>query len=112
MSVPAVSRGGDWLRGRYAGVFECTFYNPVREQCDETSHITATGKRVSPGYTAAVDPKYWKFGTRFYIEGFGIVRAEDTGSKVKGANRIDICLSDAGFARQLGRRRARVWVLE
>lgn len=81
-------------------------------QCQGDPRVTASGRRVSPGYTVAVDSKYWKFGTRFYIEGFGEVVAEDTGSKVRGRNRIDICVEDIGFAKKLGRWKARVWVLD
>jgi len=101
-----------WRQGTYVGQWECTAYNPVAWQCDSTPEITATGNRVQPGYTAAIDPRYWRFGTRFYVSGFGEVIADDTGGAVKGFNRIDICVQDVGFARQLGRWTADVWLIE
>lgn len=108
----APSRGGvSRSAGRYLGRFECTAYNPVAWQCDSTPHITATGNRVQPGYTAAVDPRYWRFGTRFYVSGFGEVVADDTGSKVLGPRRLDICVQDLRFARELGRWWTDVWLM-
>lgn len=98
--------------GRYLGRFECTAYNPVAWQCDSAPHITAAGNRVQPGYTAAVDPRYYKLGTRFYVSGFGEVVADDTGSKVLGPRRLDICVQDLRFARELGRWWADVWLVE
>lgn len=98
--------------GRYLGQFECTAYNPVAWQCDSTPNITATGNKVQPGYTAAVDPRYYKLGTRFYVSGFGEVVADDTGSKVLGPRRLDICVQDLRFARELGRWWANVWLVE
>lgn len=98
--------------GQYLGRFECTAYNPVVWQCDSTPHITATGNRVRPGYTVAIDPQYWEFGTRFYVSGIGEVVADDTGAKVKGRNRLDLCVGDLRFARELGRWWADVWLMQ
>jgi len=50
--------------------------------------ITASGKKVSIGHVA-VDPSFIPLGTEFYSEAHGILRAEDTGGRIKG-NRIDI----------------------
>ena len=50
--------------------------------------ITASGKEVSRGYVA-VDPSVIPLGTEFYSEEHGILKAEDTGGRIKG-NRIDI----------------------
>lgn len=101
-----------WRQGTYVGQWVCTAYNPVAWQCDSTPEITATGNRVQPGYTAAIDPRYWRFGTRFYVAGLGEVIADDTGAKVKGRERIDICVQDIAFAKQLGKWVADVWVLD
>lgn len=96
-------------RGEYLGVWEGTVYTATPEETDSEPSISASGKLVAPGYTIAVDPKHWKLGTKFYIEGIGVVQAEDTGSKVKGRNRFDLLVSDKNFARKLGRFKARVW---
>jgi 3D (Asp-Asp-Asp) domain-containing protein len=50
--------------------------------------ITASGKRVEKGH-AAVDVSVIPLGTEFYTEEHGILKAEDTGGRIKG-NRIDI----------------------
>jgi len=103
-----ISRG-DLPRGEYLGVWEGTVYTATTEETDNEPSISASGKLVAPGYTIAVDPQYWKLGTKFYIEGIGVVQAEDTGSKVKGRNRFDLLVSDKSFARKLGRFKANVW---
>jgi 3D (Asp-Asp-Asp) domain-containing protein len=50
--------------------------------------ITASGKEVRKGYVA-VDPSVIPLGTEFHTEEYGILKAEDTGGRIKG-NRIDI----------------------
>ena len=50
--------------------------------------ITASGKKVIKGHVA-VDPSVIPLGTEFYTEEHGILKAEDTGGRIKG-NRIDI----------------------
>lgn len=49
---------------------------------------TASGKKVERGHVA-VDPSVIPLGTEFYTEEHGILKAEDTGGRIKG-NRIDI----------------------
>jgi len=48
-----------------------------------TGDRTASGKWPKPGM-CAIDPKFFKFGTRFYVEGYGFATAEDTGRLIKG----------------------------
>jgi 3D (Asp-Asp-Asp) domain-containing protein len=50
--------------------------------------ITASGKEVKRGFVA-VDPSVIPLGTEFHTEEYGILKAEDTGGRIKG-NRIDI----------------------
>lgn len=49
---------------------------------------TASGKEIRKGH-AAVDPYVIPLGTEFHTEEYGILKAEDTGGRIKG-NRIDI----------------------
>ncbi len=71
---------------------------------------TATGRR--PGYgVVAVDPRFIRLGTRLYIEGYGSAVAGDTGGAIKGS-RIDLGFNTDGEARQVGRRRVRVLILD
>jgi len=71
---------------------------------------TATGTRPGPG-TVAVDPAVIPLGTRLYVEGYGYGRAEDVGSAIKG-NRVDVYFEDPDRARQWGRRKVKVYILE
>lgn len=61
---------------------------------------TATGWRAQPG-VVAVDPSVIPLGTKLYIPGMGVVRAEDTGGAIQG-NRIDICMSTTAQANAWG----------
>ncbi len=108
VEAETISRGS-LPQGEYLGLWEGTVYTATPEETDSEPNISASGKVVAPGYTIAVDPAYWKLGTKFYIEGIGVVMAEDTGSKVKGRNRFDLLVSDKKFARTLGRFKAKVW---
>lgn len=56
------------------------------------STLTATGKRLAGNEWSiiAIDPSYWRYGTKFYIEGVGVVTAEDCGGAIKSANRADL----------------------
>ena len=102
-----ISVGGKKLQ--YAGIWEMTAYNPTVAQCDSDPWTTASGARTNPGLTCAIDRRYWKFGDRFWVSGFGEVVAQDTGSKVLGQKRMDICMIDVKMARTLGRWKTRVY---
>lgn len=54
---------------------------------------TYSGTEVKKG-VCAVDPKVIKLGTNFYVEGYGLCRAEDIGGAIKG-NKIDLGFVDA-----------------
>lgn len=71
---------------------------------------TATGVSAQRG-VIAVDPSVIPLGTKLYIPGVGIVRAEDTGGAIRG-NRIDVCLPTEAAARQWGVRTVTVYVIE
>lgn len=61
--------------------------------CYGCSGRTFSGTTVVKG-VCAVDPKVIKLGTNFYVEGYGICRAEDIGGAIKG-NKIDLGFEDA-----------------
>jgi len=102
-----ISVGGKKLQ--YTGIWEMTAYNPTVAQCDSDPWTTASGARTNPGLTCAIDRRYWQFGDRFWVSGYGEVVAQDTGSKVLGQKRMDICMIDVRMARTLGRWQARVY---
>lgn len=94
----------DYSKLEYLGKFEGTAYTPSVEECSNNLGYTASGKPIIAGVSIAVDNKYWKLGTKFYIEGLGYVVAMDTGNAVKGRNRFDYAVFDRDYALKLGRR--------
>ena len=78
LATPTVQ---DVQLGKYKnlGKWNITFYTPCASECGNNEGITSSGKPVSAGYSVAVDLKKWKFGTKFYVEGFGIVVVRDSG---------------------------------
>jgi 3D (Asp-Asp-Asp) domain-containing protein len=85
-------------------LFATGYYHPEEDQnCYATGSyeedlelngrgITASGKKVKKGH-AAVDTSVIPLGTEFYSEEHGVLKAEDTGGRIKG-NRIDIFTGD------------------
>ncbi len=55
--------------------------------------------------TIAADTKYYPFGTRMYVPGWGWGVVEDRGSTIKGPDRIDLYFDSHSEALQWGRRR-------
>ncbi len=70
----------------------------------------ATGGRCHYG-TCAVDPKVIPYGTRLYVEGYGIAVANDCGGAVKG-HIIDLYMRSTKECFSWGRRNRKVYVLE
>lgn len=86
----------------YLGKFKITHYCACKKCCGENAQgITASGKRVEEGKTIAVDTKVIKMGSKVYIEGYGEMEAQDTGSAIKG-NIIDVYVADHNQALQMG----------
>lgn len=69
----------------------------------------ASGKYVHSG-AVAVDNDYWRFGTRFYIPGYGRGIARDTGSAIQGKARLDLWMASCRMAIIWGVRRKSVTV--
>lgn len=99
----------DYSKLEYVGEFEGTAYTPSPDECSNNLGYTASGKPIVAGVSIAVDTKYWKLGTKFYIEGLGYVVAMDTGSAVKGKYRFDYAVFDKSFAYKLGRQNWKVY---
>lgn len=58
--------------------------------------------------TIAADTKYYPFGTRMYIPGYGWGVVEDRGGAIKGPDRIDLFFDSHHDAIQWGRRKVAV----
>lgn len=102
----------DYSKLEYVGEFEGTAYTPSPEECSNNLGYTASGKPIVPGVSIAVDTKYWKLGTKFYVEGLGYVVAMDTGNAVKGQYRFDYAVFDRSFAFKLGRQKWKVYLVK
>ena len=86
----------------YLGTFKITHYCACKKCCGPNAQgITASGKRVEENKTKAVDPKVIELGSQVYIDGYGYMEAQDTGSAIKG-NIIDVYIADHQEALNLG----------
>lgn len=91
----------------YAAGFKHTNKNPG----DYWYGMTFTGTEVADNRTVAVDPKVIPLGWWIYVEGYGFLRAEDTGSAVRN-KRVDIYFSDEDYVDNFGlKRNAKVWII-
>jgi N-acetylmuramoyl-L-alanine amidase len=82
--------------------------------CDGCIGITKTGVdlRANPDEKViAVDPAVIPLGSKVYVEGFGYMSAEDTGSAIKG-NRIDIFIPSREEALEYGVKNITVQIIE
>lgn len=60
--------------------------------------------------TIAADTKYYRFGTRMHVPGYGWGVVEDRGSAIKGPNRLDLYMDNHSKALSWGRRKLSVQV--
>ncbi len=58
--------------------------------------------------TVAADTRYYPFGTRLYVPGYGHGVVEDRGGAIKGPRRIDLYFNDHDDALKWGRRTVEV----
>lgn len=82
--------------------------------CGTGTGITASGRRVTPYVSCAVDTSIIPLGSTIMIEYNGemvYLRADDTGPAVKG-NHIDIAVPTHDFALSLGIQTADIWWCE
>ncbi len=61
--------------------------------------------------TIAADTKYYPFGTRMYVPGWGWGVVADRGGAIKGPGRIDLFFTSHGDAVQWGRKRLDVEII-
>ena len=87
-----------------------TAYTP---NCNGCSGITATGVNIKSNPNMkliAVDPNVIPLGSKVWVEGYGYAIAADTGGAIKG-NKIDILVSSKSAAKNWGRKKVRIKVL-
>lgn len=95
-------------KGEYIGKFKITHYCPCAKCNGSYGGTTAWAGKLNPGVTIAVDPSVIKKLSWVYIEGYGVLHAEDCGGAIKG-NRIDICVGSHEEAMRLGVKYCDVW---
>ena len=96
----------------YLGNFKITHYCACTKCCGKNAQgITASGKVVEENKTIAVDPSVIKLGSKVYIDGYGYMEAQDTGSAIKG-NIIDVYVADHQEALNLGVVYKDVWLVK
>ena len=108
-SAPTVSRGSETTSGKEFYV-TATAYTPYCDGCSGTS-ATGINLRANSGLKViAVDPSVIKLGSKVWVEGYGTAIAGDTGGAIKG-NKIDILVQSDAQARNWGRKKVRIKVL-
>ncbi|MFJ7953703.1 ubiquitin-like domain-containing protein [Lysinibacillus sp. NPDC096418] len=108
-SAPTVSRGSEPASGKEFYV-TATAYTPYCNGCSGTS-ATGINLRANSGLKViAVDPSVIKLGSKVWVEGYGTAIAGDTGGAIKG-NKIDILVQSDAQARNWGRKKVRIKVL-
>lgn len=99
-----------------ASAYDLSFQSTGKNPGDRYYGITASGTKARPG-VVAVDPRVIPLGTKLYIKSldgtkdYGFAVAEDKGGAIKG-NKIDLFFESAEQARQFGRRKVKVYILD
>jgi hypothetical protein len=62
--------------------------------------------------TVAADTRFYPFGTRFFIPGYGYGQVEDRGSAIKGRHRLDVFFNSHKEALNWGRRKIYVRIVD
>lgn len=106
---PVVYGGYSFYPKKILTDVKLTAYGPGEEHTgkrpgDPGYGITRSGVKAEEGRTVAVDPNVIPLGWWIYVEDFGLFRAEDTGSAVKG-KKIDLFFSSDEKANQFGLKR-------
>lgn len=71
--------------------------------------ICADGTKAKHG-TLAADTRYYPFGTRMYIPGYGMGTVHDRGGAIKGRTRLDLFFNSHQEALNWGRKKVKVTV--
>ena len=72
--------------------------------------VPSFGRKYQGKRTIAADTKYYPFGTRMYIPGYGWGVVEDRGGAIKGKDRIDLYFDSHEAAMKWGRRKLPVTI--
>lgn len=93
---------------QYVGNYKITGYNPwCSHCCGKSDGVTASGTQAKVGRTIAA--KGFSFGTKLYIEGYGVYVVEDTGGFA--SNTIDMAADSHEACYALTRSNVPVYVV-
>lgn len=93
------------------GTFTVTYYCDCVSCCGNTNGVTSSGSKVMEGVTVAADSKVFPIGSYLYIEGVGMRVVTDRGGAIKG-KRLDVYVKSHQKALELGKHKAKVYLLE
>ncbi len=109
-SAATVSRGSAEPSSGKEFYVTATAYTPYCNGCSGTSATGINLRSNSNLKVVAVDPSVIKLGSKVWVEGYGTAIAGDTGGAIKG-NKIDILVQTDTQARNWGRKKVRIKVL-
>lgn len=91
-----------------------TAYNPVPEQTDSTPCITASGKNVCDQKMNVIAANWLPFGTKVQIPDYFGERVFEVQDRMNArySDRVDVLMYDLAEAKEFGKRRLRVVVLD
>jgi 3D (Asp-Asp-Asp) domain-containing protein len=98
----------NWRRGKVMFWRKYVASGPNKGQRKKVG-ITSSGAKAKRG-TIAADVRYYPYGTKMIVPGYGKGVVEDTGSAIKGPGRIDVFFKSRKEALRWGRQRVTVKV--
>jgi 3D (Asp-Asp-Asp) domain-containing protein len=98
----------NWKRGKVLFWRKYVAHGPHKGERKKVG-ITSSGRKAKKG-TIAADIRYYPYGTKMIVPGYGEGVVQDTGSAIKGPNRIDVFFGSRRNALRWGRQRLTVKV--
>ena len=98
----------NWKRGKVLFWRKYVAHGPNKGKRKKVG-ITSSGSKARKG-TIAADIRYYPYGTKMIVPGYGEGVVEDTGSAIKGPNRIDVFFKSRQDALRWGRQKLTVKV--
>ncbi len=98
----------NWKRGKVLFWRKYVAHGPNKGERKKVG-VTSNGSKAKKG-TIAADIRYYPYGTKMIVPGYGEGVVEDTGSAIKGPNRIDVFFKSRRDALRWGRQQLTVQV--
>lgn len=98
----------NWKRGKVMFWRKYVASGPNKGQRKKVG-VTSSGAKAKKG-TIAADVRYYPYGTKMIVPGYGKGVVEDTGSAIKGPSRIDVFFKSRKEALRWGRQKVTVKV--